>query len=79
MMTKTPKQERIEAQAQKPAIALKPPKGRVNVSLRIDPDLRIAAGKRAIDDHCTRSELINRALRMFLFGCERALPAKEAK
>jgi hypothetical protein len=33
----------------------------------------------AIDLNITRSELINRALAMFLNGCERVLPTKTAQ
>lgn len=54
------------------------PKGRIHDSVQLDPDLYLAAKHRAVDDGITKTEVINRALRMFLFGCERVLPAKES-
>jgi hypothetical protein len=45
-------------------------KGRIHASVQLDPELLKRASHKAIDLKITRTELINRALRMFLLGCE---------
>ncbi len=44
---------------------------RVHISVQLDPKLLKAASHRAVDLGITRTELINRAVEMFLYGCDR--------